>query len=65
VARDVRKDEPYAAYDEMQFDIAVGTKGDTYERYLVRSRRSASPARIVRQAIEGMPEGPIMGRCPG
>jgi NADH-quinone oxidoreductase subunit D len=64
VARDVRKDEPYAAYDEMQFDIAVGTKGDTYERYLVRLEEIRQSIRIIRQAIEGMPEGPIMGKVP-
>jgi NADH-quinone oxidoreductase subunit D len=64
VARDVRKDEPYAAYDEMQFDIAVGTKGDTYERYLVRLEEIRQSVRIIRQAIEGMPEGPIMGKVP-
>lgn len=64
VARDVRKDEPYAAYDEMQFDIAVGTNGDTYERYLVRLEEIRQSVRIIRQAIEGMPEGPIMGKVP-
>ncbi|MDO8835067.1 MAG: NADPH-quinone oxidoreductase, partial [Vicinamibacterales bacterium] len=64
VARDVRKDEPYAAYDEMQFDIAVGTNGDTYERYLVRLEEIRQSVRIIRQAIEGLPEGPIMGKVP-
>ena len=38
VPRDVRKDEPYAAYDEMEFDVPIGTAGDTYDRYLVRHR---------------------------
>jgi len=64
VARDVRKDEPYAAYDEMQFDVAMGTKGDTYERYLVRLEEIRQSVRIIRQAIEGLPEGPIMGKVP-
>ena len=35
VYRDVRKDEPYAAYDEFAFDVPLGTNGDTYDRYLI------------------------------
>src|SRR5207245_9949840 len=46
VARDVRKDEPYAAYDEMQFDVAIGTNGDTYDRYLVRREEFRQSMRI-------------------
>jgi len=64
VARDVRKDEPYAAYDEFQFDIPVGTRGDTYDRYLVRLEEMRQSVRIIRQAIEGLPEGPVMGKVP-
>ncbi|HNV02713.1 MAG TPA: NADH-quinone oxidoreductase subunit D [Vicinamibacterales bacterium] len=64
VARDVRKDEPYAAYDEMDFDIAVGTEGDTYDRYLVRLEEIRQSLRILRQAVDGLPEGPVMGKVP-
>jgi len=64
VPRDVRKDEPYAAYDELQFDIPVGTRGDTYDRYLVRLEEMRQSVRIIRQAIEGLPEGPVMGKVP-
>jgi NADH-quinone oxidoreductase subunit D len=64
VARDVRKDEPYAAYDELQFDVPVGTRGDTYDRYLVRLEEMRQSVRIIRQAIEGLPEGPVMGKVP-
>jgi len=64
VPRDVRKDEPYAAYAEMQFDIPVGTRGDTYERYLVRMEEFRQSLRIIRQAVEGLPEGPIVGKVP-
>ena len=64
VARDVRKDEPYAAYDEFAFDIPVGTRGDTYDRYLVRLEEMRQSVRIIRQAIEGLPEGPVMGKVP-
>jgi NADH-quinone oxidoreductase subunit D len=64
VARDVRKDEPYAAYDEFQFDVPVGAAGDTYDRYLVRVEEMRQSVRIIRQAIEGLPEGPIIGKVP-
>jgi len=64
VARDVRKDEPYAAYGEFQFDIPLGTRGDTYDRYLVRVEEMWQSVRIIRQAIEGLPEGPIIGKVP-
>ncbi|MGE3844561.1 MAG: NADH-quinone oxidoreductase subunit D [Vicinamibacterales bacterium] len=62
VLRDVRKDEPYAAYDEFTFDIPLGTAGDTYDRYLVRLEEFRQSTRIIRQAIEGLPEGPIIGK---
>jgi NADH-quinone oxidoreductase subunit D len=64
VVRDVRKDEPYAAYDEFEFDIPIGTAGDTYDRYLVRLEEFYQSIRIIRQAIAGLPEGPIMGKVP-
>src|SRR6266571_2294589 len=64
VARDVRKDEPYAAYDEMTFDVPLGTAGDTYDRYLVRMEEFRQSLRIIRQATEGIPEGPIVGKLP-
>ena len=64
VARDVRKDEPYAAYAEMDFDVALGQAGDTYDRYLVRIEEFRQSIRIIRQAIEGVPEGPFMGKVP-
>ncbi len=64
VVRDVRKDEPYAAYDEFDFDIPIGTAGDTYDRYLVRLEEFYQSIRIIRQALAGLPEGPIMGKVP-
>jgi len=64
VGRDVRKDEPYAAYDELPFDVPVGTRGDTYDRYLVRLEEMRQSVRIIRQAIEGLPEGPVMAKVP-
>jgi NADH-quinone oxidoreductase subunit D len=64
VLRDVRKDEPYAAYDEMDFDVPIGTTGDTYDRYLVRMEEFRQSLRIIRQATEGLPSGPIVGKVP-
>lgn len=64
VARDVRKDEPYAAYAELPFDVPVGASGDTYDRYLVRLEEMRQSIRIVRQAVDGLPEGPVMAKVP-
>jgi NADH-quinone oxidoreductase subunit D len=64
VNRDIRKDEPYAAYDEMQFDVPLGTACDTYDRYLVRIEEFRQSIRIIRQAMQGLPEGPIVGKVP-
>jgi len=64
VRRDVRKDEPYAAYSEFEFDIPLGANGDTYDRYLVRIEEFWQSTRIIRQAIEGLPEGPVLAKVP-
>ena len=64
VKRDVRKDEPYAAYPEFEFDVPVGENGDTYDRYLVRLEEIRQSVRILRQAVQGVPEGPIMAKVP-
>jgi NADH-quinone oxidoreductase subunit D len=57
---DVRKDFPYSAYSDFEFDVPVGTTGDCYDRYLVRIEEIKQSIRIVKQAIEKMPTGPIM-----
>jgi NADH-quinone oxidoreductase subunit D len=64
VIRDIRKDEPYAAYDEMEFDVPIGTRGDTYDRYLVRLEEFRQSIRIIRQATTGLPDGPVVGKVP-
>ncbi|HXH06718.1 MAG TPA: NADH-quinone oxidoreductase subunit D [Vicinamibacterales bacterium] len=64
VPRDVRKDEPYAAYGELAFDVPIGERGDTYDRYLVRIEEFRQSLRIIRQAVEGLPEGSVMGKVP-
>ena len=52
VAWDLRKKQPYAAYDRMQFDIPVGTTGDCYDRYLVRVQEMREANRIIKQCID-------------
>jgi len=57
---DLRRVEPYSIYDRFDFDIPTGTNGDVYDRYLVRMEEMRQSVRIVEQAIEQMPDGPIM-----
>ncbi|HSL24223.1 MAG TPA: NADH-quinone oxidoreductase subunit D [Vicinamibacterales bacterium] len=64
VMRDIRKDEPYAAYREFEFDVPLGASGDTYDRYLVRMEEMYQSVRIIRQALDGLPEGPVIGKVP-
>ncbi|GJL84892.1 MAG: NADH-quinone oxidoreductase subunit D [Micavibrio sp.] len=59
VAWDLRKSQPYDVYEEMEFDIPVGKTGDCYARYLVRMAEMYESIKIMKQAIEKMPEGPI------
>ena len=54
---DLRKISPYAAYDEVEFSVPVGTVGDGYDRYRVRAAEIRESVKIIRQAIEGLPEG--------
>jgi NADH-quinone oxidoreductase subunit D len=59
VAWDIRKADPYAAYDQVEFDICVGTDGDAYDRFLVRMGEMHQAIRILEQAYEMIPEGPV------
>ena len=59
---DLRKAQPYAAYDRYKFEIPVGTNGDTYDRYMVRMEEMRQSRLICLQAIENIPEGPILGK---
>ena len=64
VAWDVRKADPYAAYDKVDFDIAVGTHGDVYDRFVVRLAEMRQSLRILEQALEMIPEGPVHAILP-
>lgn len=56
---DLRKSQPYEVYDRMEFDIPVGTRGDCYDRFMVRVEEVYQSARIMKQCLNEMPEGPI------
>jgi len=56
---DIRKAQPYDVYDRMEFDVPVGTKGDCYDRMMVRVEELRQSARIMKQCLRDMPEGPI------
>ena len=57
LAWDLRKSNPYSSYEDFDFLIPIGTKGDVYDRFLVRIAEMKESVKIVRQAMEGLPEG--------
>ena len=57
---DLRKADPYSSYDHFDFRIPVGTVGDCYDRYRVRIAEVRESCSIIRQALEGLPEGPYI-----
>jgi NADH-quinone oxidoreductase subunit D len=59
VAFDVRRDFPYLDYETYDFDVPVGSAGDVYDRYLVRMEEMRQSVRILEQAIDRLPDGPI------
>jgi NADH-quinone oxidoreductase subunit D len=61
---DVRKAQPYSSYEKFDFEIPIGLNGDTYDRYIVRIQEMRQSVRIIRQAVEGLPAGPIMAKIP-
>ena len=61
---DVRKDEPYLVYDRFDFEVHSAPNGDCFDRFWVLLHEVVESAKIVEQALEGMPEGPVMGKVP-
>ena len=59
VEHDVRRTNPYMIYDRFDFEIPVGTKGDAYDRYVIRMLEMRESVKILRQCIKDIPEGPI------
>jgi NADH-quinone oxidoreductase subunit D len=59
VAFDLRKDKPYSGYEQYDFDVPVGTRGDCYDRYLVRGEEMRQIVRIVKQAVAKFPPGAV------
>jgi NADH-quinone oxidoreductase subunit D len=65
LAFDLRKNQPYSGYDRFEFEVPSRPEGDCYARYLVRLEEMRQSLRIARQALEGLPDGPIMADAPG
>src|SRR5919206_1835122 len=59
VAYDVRRDFPYLDYETYDFDVPIGSRGDVYDRYLVRMEEMRQSVRILEQAVKRLPDGPI------
>jgi len=64
VSYDVRKAEPYAAYGKVEWEVPLGSNGDTYDRYWVRMQEMKQSARIIQQCLDQLPEGPILTDVP-
>lgn len=56
---DLRKSNPYDVYDEVDFDVPVGTQGDCYDRYLVRVEEMYQSVKIINQCLRKIPKGPV------
>ncbi len=61
---DVRVAAPYSSYEDFDFDIPVGTSGDTYDRFMVRQQEVWESMKIIKQAYENLPEGPYHADVP-
>jgi NADH-quinone oxidoreductase subunit D len=64
LAMDARKQEPYSSYEKFDFEVATRMESDVFARYQVRVEEMRQSARIVKQALEGMPEGPFTADAP-
>lgn len=61
---DIRKIEPYGVYDRFDFKVPIGQHGDNLDRYMVRMEEMVESSKIIAQAIEQLPDGPIMAKVP-
>jgi NADH-quinone oxidoreductase subunit D len=61
---DVRAMNPYSSYEDFDFEVPVGTKGDTYDRFLVRGEEMWQSLNIIKQALQNLPEGPYHADAP-
>ena len=59
LAWDLRRSQPYEAYNDFDFKVAIGKNGDCYDRYLVRVEECRESVRIMKQCIANMPDGPV------
>lgn len=59
IAWDLRKTQPYEVYDQLEFDVPVGTNGDCYDRYLIRRAERRESIRIIEQCVNKRPAGPV------
>ena len=64
VAWDLRKHEPYAIYDKVDFDIPIGKNGDCYDRYLIRMEEMKQSLKIINQVLDKMPKGEVINNNP-
>ncbi|TAK04494.1 MAG: NADH dehydrogenase (quinone) subunit D [Candidatus Manganitrophaceae bacterium] len=61
---DIRKAEPYGVYDKVEWEVPLGKNGDTYDRYWIRVEEMRQSAKIVKQCLDRLPQGPIMANLP-
>ena len=61
---DLRRKQPYSIYNRFKFDVPTRTNGDTYDRYVLRLEEISQSANIVRQALDQIPDGPIISKVP-
>ena len=59
IEHDLRKTQPYLVYNQLEFDVPVGTKGDSYDRYILRIEEMRQCVRILRQCLDKLPGGPV------
>jgi NADH dehydrogenase (ubiquinone) Fe-S protein 2 len=59
VSWDLRKDQPYEVYDRVDFDVPIGTNGDSFDRYILRMEEMRQSIRIIVQCVNALPSGPV------